>query len=380
MRFTLLTVLALVAVLTSTVSAARPKWHELDGYTFDRYVSDFKKPYAPHSKEYAQRKELFDAKLAQVRAHNADASKPWRAGVNHMSDYTREELTHMNGGRLRENWNVRKQLRSKPYVKKHQVAVNSIPLPRQVDYRLSIPSILSAIKDQGMCGSCWAHGSTETVESYAAMATGDLFALSQQQVTACAPNPNDCGGTGGCGGSIIELAWDYLIQAGGIAQEWTYPYTAYAGTTGTCAPSITPVVSLTGYTAVTSNQQHDVVDALARAGPLAINVDASNWGMYESGVFTGCDYSKNITIDHVVQLVGYGTDSDSGLDYWIVRNSWSPAWGEHGFIRLLKTSQPECGWDVQPQQGTGCNGGPAQLWTCGMCGILFDTLYPTIKV
>ena len=43
---------------------------------------------------------------------------------------------------------------------------------------------------------------------------------------------------------------------------------------------------------------------------------------YTGGVFHGCDYSKDIDINHVVQLVGYGTD-DSGLgDYWLIRNSW----------------------------------------------------------
>jgi C1A family cysteine protease len=37
-----------------------------------------------------------------------------------------------------------------------------------------------------------------------------------------------------------------------------------------------------------------------------------------------------------VQLVGYGTDEETGLDYWLIRNSWGPYWGEEGFIRLRR--------------------------------------------
>lgn len=48
---------------------------------------------------------------------------------------------------------------------------------------------------------------------------------------------------------------------------------------------------------------------LANVGPLAVNVDASAWSSYESGVFSGCDVKENININHVVQLVGYGTCS-----------------------------------------------------------------------
>jgi cathepsin L len=65
--------------------------------------------------------------------------------------------------------------------------------------------------------------------------------------------------------------------------------------------------------------------AVAMVGPLAINVQANVWSKYESGVFDGCSNLTNIDIDHVVQMVGYGTDP-SGGDYWLVRNSWNTVW------------------------------------------------------
>jgi len=108
---------------------------------------------------------------------------------------------------------------------------------------------------------------------------------------------------------------------------------------------------------------------------MVINVDAQRWNFYSSGVFDGCD-QKNPIIDHVVQLVGFGTDSSRG-DYWLIRNSWSAGWGEDGYIRIKREKTPRCGVDTDPSQGTGCDGGPPTVTVCGTCGILYDTCYPT---
>jgi len=112
------------------------------------------------------------------------------------------------------------------------------------------------------------------------------------------------------------------------------------------------------------------------SGPLAVNVDANTWSDYESGIFNGCD-QVNPDINHVVQLVGYGNDPSFG-DYWLVRNSWTPVWGEQGYIRLARSSSPVCGVDLYPQDGTGCINGPANVTVCGTCGILYDVSLPEV--
>ena len=77
-----------------------------------------------------------------------------------------------------------------------------------------------------------------------------------------------------------------------------------------------------------------------------------------------------------MQLVGYGTDASEG-DYWIVRNSWGSSWGEDGYIRLKRESNPQCGTDNTPLMGTGCvDDGKDVVTVCGQCGVLFDTCYP----
>merc|ERR1712070_1095672 len=71
-------------------------------------------------------------------------------------------------------------------------------LPVNKDWRDAKPTVVSPVKNQGGCGSCWAFSTVEVLESAVAIASGKLLELSPQQVVSCAPNPNDCGGTGGC--------------------------------------------------------------------------------------------------------------------------------------------------------------------------------------
>jgi cathepsin L len=361
--------LALIAVLLLFgFAAARPKWNELEGYTFDQYIKHFGKAHQPGTAEFEQRKALFEGSLAKVRQHNAEGHS-WKKGINKFSDWTEAEMKKLRGNKVA----MKKTSGSKPE-RIHEVPAGADPLPKFVDWRNNKPSVISAVKDQGQCGSCWAHAATESIESHIAIATGELFALSQQQITSCTPDPQECGGTGGCAGAIAELAFDY-IKGKGQQQEWTYPYTSYTGNSGTCQTITEPVINISGYTKVAHNDADAVAHALAHAGPLAISVDASHWSDYETGVYSGCSY--NISMDHAVQAVGYGFDYGLGLDYWIVRNSWSPAWGEAGYIRLLRTpGKTDCGWNVNPQDGDGCKGQTAPEWACGMCGIAYDTLYP----
>lgn len=188
-----------------------------------------------------------------------------------------------------------------------------------------------------------------------------------------------CGGTGGCYGSLIEIGLTYAHMMG-VVRESDYPYTSgETGETGECmydAESQTAAVYVRGYETLPHNDLDAVMNHIATIGPLGISVDASVWHSYEGGVFNGCSYDENIEINHGVQLVGYGTDPEHG-DFWIVRNSWGPEWGENGYIRLKRETEVNCGTDSTPMIGTACEGdGNAVQKVCGMCGVLFDTTYP----
>mmetsp|Transcript_147923 Transcript_147923/g.474955 ORF Transcript_147923/g.474955 Transcript_147923/m.474955 type:complete len:122 (+) Transcript_147923:471-836(+) len=87
-------------------------------------------------------------------------------------------------------------------------------IPQEWDWRTVLPSVVSPVKNQGSCGSCWAFAATSVLESAVALATGTLIELSPQQIASCTPNPQECGGSGGCGGATAQLAFNYTIGAG----------------------------------------------------------------------------------------------------------------------------------------------------------------------
>jgi cathepsin L len=362
----------LVSSLLFSAASARMV-SDIASYTFEQYVIDFGKDYS--AEEAREHGAIFAQNVKRIMAHNM-AGRSWTEGVNAFTDATVTELMAKKGiskSMLVAHKEAAKEARvprtgAKPKPK--------AALPTSVDWRLQ--GVVTPVKDQGYCGSCWTFSATETLESHLALATGTLFTLSEQEFVSCVPNPDSCGGTGGCAGATMELAFDYAM-ANGLVTEWTTPYTSYKGQDGACTltkASPARVGGITGYTVLPSNDYEALLEAVATVGPIAITVDASKWSSYSGGVFNGCNQASP-ELDHGVVLVGYG--SDAGMDYWLVRNSWGPTWGENGYIRLARSSDESslCGVDVVPSDGVGCAGGPSNVTVCGTCGILYDTSYPT---
>jgi len=366
--------LAIVCVCNAT------QWRHLDTsqqhtYTFEDFKAEFGRNY-PSTQEEALRREIFEKRLASIHAHNKGENS-WKRGINRFADLSNDEYKARLG---------LKGLRSQDRAK----SANWISQPEHLDKDIDVSlfdgldvdwrtkGVISPPKDQGACGSCWTFATTETIESYNALKTGKLLTLSEQQILDCTPNPNHCGGTGGCGGGTVELAVDRIAQMGGLATASSYPYVSGTGRDYPCDSSkLNYAVNVSSYVDLPSNALAPVLAHVARKGPLAISVDASAWSDYESGVFDGCN-NANPDLDHAVQLVGFGTDPSYG-DYWLVRNSWGPSYGEAGYIRLKRYASPPCGIDNTPADGDGCSGGPPSIKVCGNCGILYDTTYVIIK-
>lgn len=189
----------------------------------------------------------------------------------------------------------------------------------------------TAIKDQGSCGSCWAHAAAQQMESDGMRLLGNpaSLELSVQQLVSC-----DHGdGQLGCAGGLQEPAFDYVRENGGIVTAADYPYTEK---TGRCDSSKTDyVVGVTGYNFIIEDAVADTEAAFTShvlsTGTLSIGVDATTWSSYKSGIMKDCGKGDNI--NHAVQIVGVNTASD-GSGFWKIRNSWSADWGEEGNIRV----------------------------------------------
>jgi len=335
---------------------------------FEAFKQQFGKTYRNEVEEL-ERFLIFENTLQEIEDHNR-AGKGWKKGLNQFADWTREEFNDKLNGY------VHMTLPQTPLVAAKDVNIRN--LPDSVDWRDQ--GAISEMKDQGFCGSCWAFAAIESIESYLQINSDKpVEKLSAEHITACSTNGLQCGGGGGCEGSVTQLGFIYA-QLFGLVTEQDYPYlSGNYGYTESCTydpNSMEALATLRGYEVLPRNHYATVMNHLANVGPLSVAVAAGDWSYYRDGVFDGCSYDSNIEINHAVQLVGYGTDPTEG-DYWIIRNSWGTWWGENGYMKLKREADAPCGTDNTPLMGSGCvNDGKNVLTVCGQCGVLYDPLYP----
>jgi C1A family cysteine protease len=203
--------------------------------------------------------------------------------------------------------------------------VTSSSLPTEVDWVSA--GAVTPVKNQGSCGSCWSFSTTGALEGAYEIKYGNLVSFSEQNLVSC--DNYDAG----CNGGLMDRAFKWTKQNGGICTEDDYPYTS--GTTmvdGTCEQSSCKIVAEVAPTTYTDVSESD--DALMSAleqQPVSVAIQANQpaFQFYSSGVMTG---NCGDRLDHGVLAVGYGTLD--GEDYYKVKNSWGPTWGMDGYILL----------------------------------------------
>ena len=213
---------ALALVASCAAAPLGREWRSLPAsakqlYTYEHFAVEFSKDGSAGSRS------RFQAELARVVAHNAQ-NLSWTEGINQFSDMTGGEFAQYKG-KVFNGVDVSHM--------KYDSGVATKDLPAEIDWRDATknPSkgvAVTPVKNQGGCGSCWAFSSTESVESAVFMQTGKLPVLAPQEFVDCIPNPNSCGGTGGCAGSTEEYGFAYSMLYG-MAADSTYNYTAKTG-------------------------------------------------------------------------------------------------------------------------------------------------------
>jgi len=197
-------------------------------------------------------------------------------------------------------------------------------LPASFDWRDY--NVVTDVKDQGQCGSCWAFGATENMESQYAMVHKNLTKLAVQQLMDCDLTDN------ACVGGDPPSAYRYIQQTGGFASEAAYgPYIANRSS---CVFTKSMVVAkVTGYKSssqlVPGGDETIMAENLMKGGPLCACLQADPFQTYTSGILMAAECLKT-EIDHCIQVVGFVTTGTT--PYWIVRNSWGADWGLNGYI------------------------------------------------
>jgi len=279
------------------------------------------------SEEFHQRFQIFSDNMHESErlmvANNGSAT----FGVGPFIDMSKEEFaqTHLMP-------NYKKSSTPAPLASRVPAAdLTSRGFPRGPDpnnWDWSQAGVTTPIYNQGQCGSCWAFSATETVESWYALAGGQLTQLSMEQIVDCDTTDN------GCNGGNTNTAYQYIQSAGGLDTYANYPYTAGSGQAGSCQfPQGNTVATVSNYQSVSG--ESGLYSVCSASGPVSVCVDASSWQNYQGGVLTSCGSQ----IDHCVQLTGYyNYNGQGGTSAWNVRNSWGTTWGNSGYIQIATGS------------------------------------------
>ena len=301
--------------------------------------------------------------LKEVETLNA-ASSSWIAGMTKYADMSREEFA--------EKILMRKQ---KPNTSgKHKKPRKSHDPVSSFDWRNERGGgAVSIVQDQGLVGTCWAFSAIGNVEGQHFMATNSSINLSEEYLVDCDGTYNEENGNADCSiyGGWPYLAYQFIIQQGGVPSDEEYPYCAGTGacypcmagpvnycgpppyycdrdmTRANCPPKDQPHAATISDWSNLSQDEDELASQLMEIGPLSALMDATQLQYYESGVWTGTatpDHQYlgcgDSMINHAILIVGFGVDDTDG-DYWSVKNSWGVDWGEDGYFRI-KRGAGEC--------------------------------------
>ncbi|CAL7951168.1 unnamed protein product [Xylocopa violacea] len=304
-----------------------------DETLFENFIKDFNKSYSS-AKEKQDRFKIFKQNLRTIEELRTFERGTADYGVTMFADLTPKEFkAHYLG--------FRPDLKQENDIPSAQAEIPNIPLPPKFDWRDH--GVVTPVKNQGQCGSCWAFSVTGNVEGQYAIKHGKLLSLSEQELVDCDSLDE------GCNGGYMSNAYKAIERLGGLELESDYPYDAE---NEKCHfnrdEALVQVVSSVN---ITSNET-EMAQWLVKNGPISIAINANAMQFYIGGVSHPLHFlcSPN-SLDHGVLIVGYGTSKyplfHKELPYWIIKNSWGPRWGERGYYRVYR-GDGTCGVNTQP--------------------------------
>lgn len=307
----------------------------------EKFKEQFDRKYADSTEE-SVRKNIFMQCSRFVFSGNRQ-SATFELEINFLGDRLLAEIQQLLGVNVEEGFldsagyggDVEQFPHPEPVVRKL-----SRKLPKKFDWRPR--GAVTDVKWQGSCQSCWAFAVTGAVEGALYVRRKVLIPLSEQCLV-------DCGhpfGTHGCGGTWPRFAYNYVKARGLPATEEYGPYTEKEEV---CRERrTTPVTRISAYVNVTQRSVPALQIAIRRHAPSVVIIDATakSFIFYKRGVLYDDRCGKTLPqLNHAVLAVGWGEQRRK--THFILKNSWSAAWGEGGYIRVQGPANT-CGVLEQP--------------------------------
>lgn len=283
-------------------------------FHFARFAHRYGKKYEK-VEEIKHRFKVFTESLELIKSTNRKGLS-YKLGINQFTDMTEEEF---RATRLGAAQNCSATLKGN-----HKLTDEA--LPETKDWREA--GIVSPVKDQGHCGSCWTFSTTGSLEAAYKQATGKSISLSEQQLVDCGFPFNNFG----CNGGLPSQAFEYIKYNGGLDTEESYPY---AGVNGICSFKPESVgVKVVDSVNITLGAEDELKHAVGLVRPVSVAFEVvSGFKQYKEGIYTSdtCG-STPMDVNHAVVAVGYGVEN--GVPYWLIKNSWGEEWGMGGYFKM----------------------------------------------
>ena len=254
--------------------------------------------------------------------------------------------------------------------KRSRVAAKDIPKEFDLRKKFAQCASVTAIRNQGACGSCWAFAGVETLADRLCVASPSKFSnltLSPEYIMDCDTL------NAACGGGLLDDAWIFLAKKG-VAAEACDPYLYCAHpVSASCETGVHPPRPPPHKVACPARCKGGAAPALHKAknayavakpadvpsmqqeivahGSIEVGFQVfSDFMSYKNGTYSRTKGAQGPKGGHAVKVVGWGVDP-KGVDYWIVANSWSPMWGGlKGFFHIRRGTN-ECGIETTPAAG-----------------------------
>jgi len=320
-----------------------------DNVDEDQFVKDFDLPEVTDPEEKARRQAALKANEALIKEENEAYSrgeKTWFDAVNEFADLPEDEFeAEKTGdqsppdyrtygrGLLEPTGADRVDFASEQYFAEFRRSMKTNRAATPASYDSDALGLVSEVKNQKQCGSCVAFANMAAIETCFKKATGVFGDYSEQQLVDCGYQQN---GANGCNGAYTYSYIKTLADSGlDLTAEATYPYkNTDPALTCPALDHYNQGAKVSGVYYTYNGDEETLKGLVAKHGAVVTSVGASGpFQDYEGGIFAGCTSDQT---DHAVTVVGYGTDSATGMDYWKVKNSWGKTWGEDGFIRLQR--------------------------------------------
>lgn len=275
---------------------------------------------------------VWKSNLAVIEAHNRDTGRHgYTLRMNGFGDLTDAEFNGIyNGYKMKLTPEKGRSL--------------FVPTPSfspsndsAVDWREQ--GVVTPVKNQGDCGSCWAFSAVGSLEAQHRLSGEMLVSLSEQNLMDCTQSKPY--GNMACLGGTMDVAFQYIIDNKGVDTEASYPYLAQTETKCRFTPNNIGA-TMTSFVDV-PNDELALTEACKEKGPISVAIDGAwiSFRFYNSGVYyePQCYTTK---LNHGVLVIGYGTE-ETGEEFYWVKNSWGTSWGIKGYVKMARNRNNNCG-------------------------------------